>query len=206
MSLQETNPQPSISIPQARDGTATPIQRHLLTLDEYHKMGEAGIFDEDDRLELIEGTLIDMAPVGSDHAGKVIQLNTVLNTAFSGRVLVSQQNPIRLGEHSEPQPDVAILRLREDFYRTSHPQPQDILLLIEVSDTTVRYDREIKIPLYARHDIPEVWLIDLPHEQLEIYRQPSHDGYRQILRPAKDERIAPALLPDTTLAISDLWS
>lgn len=203
MSLQETNPQPSVSIPQSE---TPPIQRHLLTVNDYHKMGEAGIFHEDDRLELIEGTLIDMAPIGSGHAGEVIRLNTVLNTAFSGRVLVSQQNPIRLGEHSEPQPDVAILRLREDFYRTSHPQPPDILLLIEVSDTTVRYDREIKIPLYARHGIPEVWLIDLQHEQVEIYRQPSVDGYRQILRPAKDERIAPALLPDTSLAISDLWS
>ena len=206
MSLQSTSSQSSGLTAQSNADAATPIQRHLLTLDAYHKMDEAGIFHEDDRVELIEGMLIDMAPIGSDHAGQVIQLNAVLNTAFSGRVLVSQQNPIRLGEHSEPQPDVAILRLREDFYRTSHPQPQDILLLIEVSGTTARYDREIKVPLYARHDIPEVWLIDLQHKQLEIYRQPSADGYRQILRPAKDERISPALLADASLAISDLWS
>ena len=205
MSVQGMSSEPSVLKAQANDDAASPIQRHLFTHDEYHKMGKAGIFHQDERVELIEGILIDMAPIGSDHAGQVIQLNTVLNTAFSGRVLVSQQNPIRLGEHSEPQPDVAILRLREDFYRTSHPQPQDILLLIEVSDTTARYDREIKIPLYARHDIPEVWLIDLQHKQLEIYRQPSADGYRQILRPAKDERIALALLADVSVAISDLW-
>ena len=168
-------------------------------------MGEAGIL-HDDRVELIEGILIDMAPIGSDHAGKVIRFTTLLSSTFTGRALISTQNPIRLDRHSEPQPDFAILRHRSDFYETSHPEPEDILLLIEVSDTTLRYDREIKIPLYAQHGIPEVWLLDLQHKQLEIYRQPSADGYRQILRPAKDERIAPALLPDTTLAISDLWS
>ena len=206
MSLSETSPQtnvePMASPPQAE----APIQRHLLTVDDYHKMGEAGIIHEDDRVELIEGMLIDMAPIGSDHAGQVIQLNVILTRLLSGKAFISPQNPIRLGQHSEPQPDCAVLRLRDDFYRTAHPEPQDILLLIEVSDTTVRYDREIKIPLYARYRIPEVWLLDLQNKQLEIYRQPSDDGYRQILRPARDERVAPALLPDVSLAISDLWS
>ncbi|MCE2487883.1 MAG: Uma2 family endonuclease [Desulfurellaceae bacterium] len=135
-----------------------PLPQHRLSADDYHKMGEAGIFDHADRVELIEGRLIDMAPIGSDHAG---QLNAVLNRAFARLALVSPQNPIRLSEHSEPQPDFAILRLRADFYRTSHPQPSDVLLVIEVADTSIRHDREVKIPLYARHGIPEVWLLDL---------------------------------------------
>jgi Uma2 family endonuclease len=179
---------------------------HRLSVDDYHKMGEAGIFGHDDRVELIEGRLIDMAPIGSDHAGKVIQLNAMLNRIFSRLALVSPQNPIRLSEHSEPQPDFAILRLRDDFYRTSHPQPQDVLLVIEVSDTSVRYDREMKIPLYARYGIPEVWLLDLPNTQLEIYRQPKTEGYGEVLHPTNAEDVAPALLPDGVLSIADLWS
>ena len=131
------------------------LSQHRLSVDDYHKMGRAGIFGHDDQVELIEGRLIDMAPIGSDHAGTVIQLNAVLNRAFAQLALVSPQNPIRLSEHSEPQPDFAVLRPRADFYRTAHPQPHDVLLVIEVADTSVRYDREVKIPLYARHGIPK---------------------------------------------------
>lgn len=181
------------------------IRHRLLTVDDYHKMGEAGILGEDDRVELIEGELIDMAPIGSDHAGSVIGLNTVLGSALAGKALISPQNPLRLDLHSEPQPDITVLRLREDFYRTSHPRPEDVLVLIEVADTTIRYDRGVKIPLYARHGIPEVWLIDLQEKRLEIYRQPSSEGYRQILLPAKNERIALSLLPEVSILLTDLW-
>ena len=181
------------------------VRHHLLTVDDYHRMAEAGILGEDDRVELIEGELIDMAPIGSEHAGKGIRLSSLLSTALAGRAFVSQQNPLRLEEHSEPQPDIAVLRYRNDFYKASHPQPADILLLIEIADTTVRYDREIKIPLYARHGIPEVWLIDLQQERVEIYLQPSSEGYRQILRPGKNERIVLSLLPEVSILIADLW-
>jgi len=181
------------------------LRHRLLTVDEYHKMGEAGILCEDDRVELIEGELIDMAPIGSSHASMVMWLISSLSTTLSGRAIISPQNPVRLGERSEPQPDVTILRYRPDFYRTSHPQPKDVLLLIEVSDSTVRYDREIKVPLYAHHGIPEVWLIDLQQEHVEIYLQPSKDGYRQLIKPTRDERIAPSLLPEVSLLIADLW-
>ena len=182
------------------------LAQHRLSVDDYHKMGEAGIFDHDERLELIEGRLIDMAPIGSDHAGTVIQLNAVLNRPFARLALVSPQNPIRLSEHSEPQPDFAVLRPRADFYRTAHPQPHDVLLVVEVADTSVRYDREVKIPLYARHGIPEVWLLDLHSTQIEIYRQPGTEGYGEVLYPADDEAIAPVLLPDAALSIADFWS
>lgn len=185
--------------------TEPPLSQHRLSVDDYHKMDEAGIFDPDERVELIEGRLIDMAPIGSDHAGKVIQLDAMLSRIFSRLALVSPQNPLRLGEHSEPQPDFAILRLRNDFYRTSHPQPQDVLLVIEVSATSVRYDREMKIPLYARSGIPEVWLLGLPNKQLEIYRHPRTEGYGEVLHPANDEDIPPMVLPDAALSVADLW-
>jgi Uma2 family endonuclease len=181
------------------------VRYHLLTVEDYHRMAEAGILGEDDRVELIEGELIDMAPIGSGHASEVMRLNRSLSAAVAGRAIISPQNPIRLGTHSEPQPDMAVLRYRNDFYKASHPQPADILLLIEIADTTIRYDREIKIPLYARHGIPEVWLIDLQQERVEIYLQPSSEGYRQILRPGKNERIVLSLLPDVSIVIADLW-
>ncbi len=180
------------------------VRHHLLTVDDYHRMGEAGILGEDDRVELIDGKLIEMAPIGSNHASEVMRLNMLLSAAVAGHAIVSPQNPVRMGAHSEPQPDITVLRFRDDFYRASHPQPEDVLLLIEIADTTIRYDREIKIPLYARHGIPEVWLIDLQLERVEIYLQPSSDGYRQILRPAKNERIALSLLPDVSVLIADL--
>ena len=186
--------------------SAQAVVRHrLLTVDDYHKMGEVGILCEDDRVELIDGELIEMAPIGSDHSGTVIQLTASVSAALAGRAFLSTQNPVRLGTYSEPQPDIAILRCRDDFYRRAHPQPEDVLLLIEVADTTVHYDREVKIPLYARHGIPEVWLIDLQQERVEIYLKPSSNGYLQILRPAKDERITPSLLPGVSILIADLW-
>jgi Uma2 family endonuclease len=125
---------------------------------------------------------------------------------LSGRAIISPQNPIHLGERSEPQPDVAVLRFRKDFYENAHPQPEDVLLLIEISDTTVSYDREMKIPLYGRSGIPEVWLIDLQQQRVEVYLQPSADGYRQMIRPGRDERIALSLLPDVSIAVADLWA
>jgi Uma2 family endonuclease len=179
---------------------------HLFSVDEYHKMGEAGILCEDDRVELIEGKLIDMPPIGSPHAGKVNRFNTLLSRIIGSKAVIALQNPVRLGKRSEPQPDITLLRPRDDFYEKSHPQPKDVLLLIEVADTTVRYDREVKIPLYAVYGIPEVWLIDLQAKRVEVYLQPSKHGYRQVLRPANDEQLALSLLPDVSLAVADLWS
>ncbi|MBI3799622.1 MAG: Uma2 family endonuclease [Deltaproteobacteria bacterium] len=186
--------------------TQVVVRHRLLTVEDYHKMGEAGILHEDDRVELVDGELIEMAPIGSDHSGTVIQLTALVSAALVGQALLSTQNPVRLGKYSEPQPDIAILRLRDDFYRKAHPRPEDVLMLIEVADTTVHYDREVKIPLYARHGVPEVWLIDLQQECIEIYLQPSSAGYLQILRPGKDERISPSLLPDISILVADLWS
>ena len=183
---------------------STEVRPHRFTVDEYHKMGESGIFYEDDRVELIEGEIIDMAPIGSPHASTVARLVSLFSAALAEKVVIFPQNPVRLGKRSEPQPDIALLRPRSDFYQGAHPTPKDVLLLIEVSDTTLRYDRDRKIPLYARHRIPEVWLIDLQGERVEIYRQPSPEGYRQILRPARSEKLTPVLLPQIAIPVGKL--
>ncbi len=186
--------------------TTAVVQPHLFTVDEYHKMGESGILGEDDRVELIEGELVDMPPIGSPHAGKVNRFNTLLSRAVGNKAVIALQNPVRLGKRSEPQPDIALLRPRDDFYEKSHPLPEDVLLVIEVADTTARYDREVKIPLYAAYGIPEAWLIDLRAKRVEVYLQPSKDGYRQRLQPANNERLVLSLLPEVSIAIADLWS
>lgn len=155
-------------------------RRHPISVDAYHRMGEAGILAPDLRVELIEGKLIDMAPIGSRHAGKVKRLLDVLTTQLHSKAIVAAQDPIVLGEYSEPQPDIVVLRFREDYYETAHPGPADVYLVIEVSDTTVRYDREVKIPLYARHGIPEAWLLDLEQKRLEVYHSPKEGEYQHV--------------------------
>ena len=179
--------------------------RHLLTTHDFHRMGEVGIFSEDDRVELIEGELIDMAPIGSLHAGTVMRLTSLFNQALDGRAILSPQNPVLLAERSEPQPDIAVLRNRADFYRNFHPAPEDILLLVEVADTSLDYDRDIKMPLYARHGIPEVWLVDLNARHLEVHRHPTRRGYRELLRPENSESVALSMLPGVSISLDDLW-
>ena len=136
--------------------TSDIFQRHRLTVAEYHRMAETGIFSPDARVELIEGEVIDMPPIGSLHAGTVDYIANALRLAYGGQVIVRTQNPIRLSQHSEPQPDIALLRPRPDFYRNAHPTPVDVFLTIEVADTTLAYDTQIKLPLYARHGTPSI--------------------------------------------------
>ncbi len=178
--------------------------RYRLRVAEYHRLGEIGIFDEDSRVELIEGDLIAMPPIGCQHAG---HLDRIAQPFFRQvtQGIVRVQSPIQLGDHSEPQPDLAVLRYREDFYTRSHPLPEDVLLLIEVSDSTLRYDRDTKVPLYAKAGIPEVWLLDLVGKRLEVYRRPSPEGYREIHYPPPTEDIAPVLLPELTLNVASLF-
>ena len=180
--------------------------RHLLTIHDFHRMGEAGILGDDDRIELIEGELIDMAPIGSHHAGTVIRLTSLFNRALAGRAILSPQNPVMLADRSEPQPDIAILRNRADYYTDSHPASEDVLLIVEVADTTLSYDREIKIPLYARHGIPEAWLMDLSARSLEVHRRPTAQGFRELLRPEDSESVTLARLPDVSITVADLWA
>jgi len=149
------------------------------SVEDYHKL-TAGILNEDARVELIDGELVQMAPIGSLHAGKLERLRRLIERAVGNSVLVFSQNPVVLDKDSEPQPDIAVLRPRADGYETAHPRPEDILLLIEVADSSVQYDREIKIPLYARHGIPEVWLFDLQEKRLEVCHEPENGEYRHV--------------------------
>ena len=179
--------------------------RYRLTVAEYHRLGENGIFDEDSRVELIEGDLIAMPPIGEQHASKTRRLNQLFSLRVGDAAIVDVQNPVMLDAHSEPQPDVVLLKPRPDFYESAHPRPEDVLLLIEVSDSTLRYDRDIKVPLYAKAGIPEVWLLDVAGQRLEVYRRPSPDGYREIHYPALTDNIAPVLLPELSLSVASLF-
>jgi len=154
------------------------IAKRWFTVGEYERMGAAGIFPAGDRVELIEGEIVEMSPIGKRHAACVNRLNTLLVRAVGSSGIVSVQNPIQLNDFSEPQPDVAILKPRADFYEQALPTAADVLLLIEVSDTTLEYDRQIKLPLYARAGIPEVWLVNLVDEQIETYAGPAGDTYQ----------------------------
>lgn len=156
------------------------ILRKKFTVGQYDQMIESGILTDRDRVELLQGEIIEMSPVGRQHAACVDRLNELFVLALSTRAIVRVQSPVRLSNNSEPQPDVAILRRRPDFYVEGHPRPEDIFALVEVSDTTVEFDRTVKVPLYAQEYIPEVWIVDLNAQAAQVYREPSSSGYQQV--------------------------
>jgi Uma2 family endonuclease len=176
------------------------VTRRPLTVQEYHRMGEVGILSEDDRVELIEGQLIAMTPIGSDHHGTVIALTRLLVDAIGDRGMVSVQGPIRLDEVSEPEPDFAVLIPRNDSYRERTARPEEVLLIVEIAHSSLRYDRNIKIPLYARHNIPEVWIVDLVGNCVEVYREPEGDTYTQVMRIGPDGVLQPLMLPGVEIS------
>ncbi|HEX8069660.1 MAG TPA: Uma2 family endonuclease [Pyrinomonadaceae bacterium] len=154
------------------------IAKYYFTVAQYERMAEVGVLSPDCRVELIEGEIVKMSPIGKRHAACVNRLNRLLGQALGTAAIVSVQNPIRLDDYSEPQPDVALLKPRADFYEQALPAPADVLLVIEVCDTTLEYDRQIKLPLYARAGLPEVWLVNLADEQIETYAHPAADAYQ----------------------------
>jgi Uma2 family endonuclease len=178
-------------------------RRYLLEVDRYEQMVEAGIFTPDDKIELIEGELVNKMPIGRKHAARVKRIARFFTLRFSERMLVGVQDPVRLA-YSEPEPDIALLRLRDDFYESGHPTPADILLIIEVADSTVRSDRQAKIPIYARNNIAEVWLLDADKNRLEIYANPVNGEYQSVRLVAPNADIALQLLPEVTLNAADL--
>ena len=168
-------------------------------------MGEAGILHEDDRVELIEGELIDMAPIGPDHAGTVNGLVKALVMACGDHAVVAVQNPVRLDRHSEPQPDFALLRPRADQYRTAHPGPADILALIEVANTSLRFDRAIKLPLYARAGVPELWIVDLAGRSIDVHRDPKDGAYATTLTVTSADAVTLASEPRITVPLAHVF-
>lgn len=167
-------------------------------------MGETGILGEDDRVELIEGEIVEMTPIGARHAACVNRLNRVLTQRLGAEGIVGVQNPIVLGEHDEPQPDVVVLRPREDFYAAAHPRAGDVLLLVEVADTSREYDRVVKLPLYARHGIPEVWLVDLSAEAVETYREPREGTYEVTGSALRGHVVRPSGFPGLAITVAEV--
>ncbi len=185
-----------------------PVQllRKKFTVREFQQIAEKGILD-DTRLELIEGEIIDMGKIGRRHAAFVRRFIRLLSPQIeANQALLDAQNPIELSPDSQPQPDLTLLSPRDDDYEARHPFPEDVLLLIEIADTTLESDREIKMPLYARGGIRESWLVDLNERQVTVYRQPSPEGYRLIQIYTLEETISPSLLPSITIALRDLFS
>ncbi|HSH60178.1 MAG TPA: Uma2 family endonuclease [Acidimicrobiales bacterium] len=177
---------------------------YRFTVGEYYRMAEAGIFDEDDRVELLEGEIVDMAPIGSRHAACVKRLNRFFSERLPEQVTVAVQDPVRLSEVSESQPDLMLLHPRSDDYAGGHPGPEDVLLLIEVADTTAAWDREHKLPLYARAGVREVWLVDLPAGTVEVCRRPEGAVYQSVRLAGPDERLAPEAFPETSLLAGEV--
>lgn len=153
------------------------VRRHRYTVDDYYRMGEVGILAEDARVELIDGEVIEMPPIGAPHASVVTDLQNRFIATVGQRAIVRVQNPIHLGRHDEPQPDVALVTPPASKYRRRHPEAADVLLLIEVAETSLRVDRDLKLGLYARCAIPEVWLVDLKGGRITRYRHPGEAGY-----------------------------
>jgi len=168
-------------------------------------MGDAGIFHQNDRVELIEGEIIDMAPIGSNHAGTVNLLSNIVKITVGTQAIISTQNPVVLDSFSEPEPDIAVLKPRDDFYRSSHPGPEDILLIIEVADSSLRYDHKVKIPLYARHAIFEAWLVDLENGQLLIHQNPQAGQYQTITTAENPQALVPLQLPTAIFNLEMLF-
>jgi Uma2 family endonuclease len=170
-------------------------------VDEYHQMATAGILTEDDPVELIEGEIVEMPPMGSRHAACIERLTTELVSRTTGRARVRVQLPVRLDEHSEPEPDVALVKPRTDSYVTAHPGPGDILLVIEAAETTVHYDRTVKARLYARAGIAEYWLVDLRGERIDVHRDPADGRYRTVRVFRRGERLTVEALPSVAIPV-----
>ncbi len=183
----------------------TPVRRWRLTVEDFHRMGEAGIFTEDDRVELIDGELIEMPPIGPKHVDTVNRLNRLFDRHVGDDKLVSIQNPVYLDRYGEVYPDVTILRERN--YSDANPRPNDVLLIIEVSDSTLGYDRDTKIPRYAAQGIQEVWIINVPERYLEIYREPRPEEQRySSCERIEHGEISAQEVPEVTLDLNTLWA
>jgi Uma2 family endonuclease len=155
------------------------LDRRLVSVSEYHLMGEVGILKETDHVELIRGEIIEMSPIESKHATCVKRVNALFNRILRDQAIVSIQDPVSLDLYSEPEPDIALLRPPLDAYSERHPRPDDIFLVIEVADSSFDYDLEIKVPLYAEAGIRECWLVDLIRQEIQLFREPLNGKYQQ---------------------------
>jgi Uma2 family endonuclease len=184
---------------------AEAVTRRRFTIEEYHRMGEAGILRDDERLELIAGHIVVREPIGSRHAGTVERVNRLWTLRLADRAIVRVQNPVVLPhEASELQPDVMLLAPRGDFYMAAHPTPADVLLLIEVADTSLLLDRRVKMPLYARAGIREAWLCDLTTDRVDVHRDVTGGRYASVRTFTSAQRLTVEAFPDLSVAVGDL--
>ena len=183
---------------------AVAIRARRFSVEEYHQMVQARILKEDDRVELIEGEIIEMTPIGPRHALCVDRLNALLGAALRDRAIIRVQGPISVSPHSEPQPDLVIFRPPLASYAESHPGPEDLFLVIEVAETTADDDRTRKIPLYGRAKIKEVWLINLSAQTIEVYRTPTLSGYQDVRIVQRGQTLTPDAFHDLTLTVDEI--
>ncbi len=180
------------------------VTKKLFTVDEYYQMAEAGILGPEDRVELIDGEIIQMSPIGHRHAGCVNRATHLLVTGLAGRAVVSIQNPVQLNNYTEPEPDVLVLKPRTDYYASKKVRAEDALLILEVADTTLRYDRDIKVPRYAAAGVPEAWIENLSADELLVFRNPSSDGYATSITLHRGDSISPVAFPDLVFKVEEL--
>ncbi len=185
-------------------GAGDQPQPRLFTIDDYFAMAEAGILGPEERVELIDGVVITMPPIGNPHNASVDKSNRNLVISVGTRGIVRTQGSIALNDRSMPQPDLVLLREREDFYVSQRVGPQDILLLIEVSDSSACYDRNVKLPRYAEAGIPEVWLAILPEQVIEVHTEPAGGRYTQMRTFRPGDAISPGCFPDIALPVSEI--
>lgn len=182
------------------------VARRLFTVEEYHRMADAAILGEHERIELIDGEIVEMAPIGTRHIGCVINVNQLFVTRLDGRAVVSPHNPVVILPRSEPQPDVVLLRPPIVSYSRERPASEHVLLAVEVADTTVRFDRLVKGRLYARAGIPEFWLCLVADGIIEVYRRPSAEGYASATQHGPGQTVSPLAFPDVSFAVSDFFA
>jgi Uma2 family endonuclease len=180
------------------------VARKLFTVDEYYQMAAAGILTPEDRVELIDREIIQMSPIGDRHAGCVNTTNNLFVHLLSGAAVVSVRNPLQLNDYTEPEPDLVVLKPRPDFYRGKKARAEDALLVLEVSDTTLRYDQTIKVPRYAAASIPEVWIENLETDDLLVYRNPTGQTYSAVLRLHGSDAVSPVAFPQLRLRVDEL--
>jgi Uma2 family endonuclease len=179
-------------------------KRRLITVDEYHRMAETGILGPEERVELLGGEIIAMTAIGSRHAACVRRLSRLFFEHLGSKAVVGVQDPVTLDDFSEPEPDVFLARVREDEYISAHPRPSDVLLLIEVADTSIGFDRERKTPRYARAGIPEVWIVELDEDVVEVCRGPVGDEYTERLRLVRGQDVSPEAFGEVSVAIEEI--
>ena len=181
-----------------------PLTRRPFTTTEYHQLIAAGVLTEDDRVELLNGEIIQMSAIGPRHAACVNRLIAFLSRKTGRFAIIAAQNPIRLDNYSEPEPDISLLKPREDFYAENHPVPADILIAIEVADSSLEYDRNIKLPSYARAGIPEAWLVDLISDRIEVHSQPHNGIYQEVRIVQREQKVVSRSIPQLKLKAEDI--